>query len=83
MQYTIDIVVKDFFYTIAWIFDEILFLPFDFLRTLQFDSWFLANIMSWFFLFLGLLGVGYWIRELKQFDDNGEENRDFTAHPFL
>jgi hypothetical protein len=39
--------------------------------------------MSWFFLFLGLLGVGYWIRELKQFDDNGEENRDFTAHPFL
>ena len=83
MQYTIDIVVKDFFYTIAWVFDEILFLPFDFLRTLQFDSWVLANIMSWGFLLIGLLGVVYWIRELKHFDDNGEENRDFTAHPFL
>ena len=75
--------VKDFFYTIAWIFEEILFLPFDFLRTLQFDSWVLANIMSWGFLLIGLIGVGYWIRELKKFDDNGEENRNHTAHPFL
>ena len=83
MQYTTDLVVKDFFYTIAWIFEEILFLPFDFLRTLQFDSWVLANIMSWGFLLIGLIGVGYWIRELKKFDDNGEENRNHTAHPFL
>ena len=75
--------VKDFFYTIAWLFDEILFLPFDFLRTLQFDSWVLANIMSWGFLLLGLMGAVYWIQELKQFDDNGEENRDLTAHSFL
>ena len=83
MQYTTDLVVKDFFYTIAWIFEEILFLPFDFLRTLQFDSWVLANIMSWGFLLIGLIGIVYWIRELTHFDDNEEENRDFTAHQFL
>ena len=83
MQYTTHIMVKDFFYTIAWIFEEILFLPFDLLRTVQFDSWFFANIMSWFFISVGIIGAIYWIRELKKFDDNEEENRDITAHPFL
>lgn len=75
--------VKDFFYTIAWIFEEILFLPFDLLRKIQFDSWLLANIMSWLFIITGILGALYWIKQLKKFDNNGEENRDITAHPFL
>ena len=83
MQYTTDIMVKDFFYSIAWLFEEILFLPFDFLRTVQFDSWFLANIMSWLFIFIGIIGAIYWIKQLKKFDDNEEENIDITAHPFL
>ena len=75
--------VKDFFYSIAWLFEEILFLPFDLLRTIQFDSWFFANIVSWVFIFIGICGSIYWIKQLKKFDDNNEENRDITAHPFL
>ena len=75
--------VKDFFYSIAWLFDEILFLPFDFLRQVQFDSWFIANIMSWCFILIGIIGSVYWIKQLKTFDKNGEENTDITAHPFL
>ena len=75
--------VKDFFYSIAWLFDEILFLPFDFLRKVQFDSWFIANIMSWCFILIGIIGSVYWIKQLKKFDKNGEENTDITAHPFL
>ncbi len=75
--------VKDFFYSIAWLFDEILFLPFDFLRQVQFDSWFIANIMSWVFILIGIIGSVYWIKQLKKFDKNDEENRDITAHPFL
>jgi|TARA_B100001750_G_scaffold53469_1_gene40651 hypothetical protein len=75
--------VKDFFYSIAWLFEEILFFPFDLLRTIQYDSWFFANIMSWSFILIGMIGATYWIKQLKKFDDNGEENRDITAHPFL
>tara|TARA_B100000214_G_scaffold292488_1_gene222209 strand:+ start:252 stop:482 length:231 start_codon:yes stop_codon:yes gene_type:complete len=75
--------VKDFFYNIAWLFEEILFFPFDILRTAQLDSWFLANIMSWLFILIGIVGCIYWIKQLKKFDDNKEENRDITAHPFL
>ena len=75
--------VKDFFYSIAWLFEEILFFPFDLLRTIQYDSWFFANIMSWSFILIGMIGAIYWIKQLKKFDDNGEENRDITAHPFL
>ena len=75
--------VKDFFYSIAWLFEEILFFPFDLLRTIQYDSWFFANIMSWSFILIGIIGAIYWIKQLKKFDDNGEENRDITAHPFL
>ena len=74
---------KDFFYSIAWLFEEILFFPFDLLRTIQYDSWFFANIMSWTFILIGMIGATYWIKQLKKFDDNGEENRDITAHPFL
>ena len=75
--------VKDFFYSIAWLFEEILFFPFDLLRTIQYDCWFFANIMSWTFILIGIIGAIYWIKQLKKFDDNGEENRDITAHPFL
>ena len=75
--------VKDFFYSIAWLFEEILFFPFDLLRTIQYDSWFFANIMSWTFILIGMIGAIYWIKQLKKFDENGEENRDITAHPFL
>ena len=83
LQYTTDIMVKDFFYSIAWLFEEILFFPFDLLRTIQYDSWFFANIMSWTFILIGIIGTIYWIKQLKKFDDNREENRDITAHPFL
>ena len=75
--------VKDFFYSIAWLFEEILFFPFDLLRTIQYDSWFFANIMSWIFILIGIIGAIYWIKQLMKFDENGEENRDITAHPFL
>ena len=75
--------VKDFFYSIAWLFEEILFFPLDLLRIIQYDSWFFANIMSWIFILIGIIGAIYWLKQLKKFDDNGEENRDITAHPFL
>ncbi len=74
---------KNFFESIAYLFEEILFIPFNFLRDMQLDSWWLANIVSWIFLFSGIVASIYWIRQLKIFDDRGEENKDITSHSFL
>ena len=75
--------VKDFFYSIAWLFEEVLFFPFDLLRNIQLDSWYIANITSWSFILIGIAGAAYWIKKLKEFDDNGEEDKDSTSHSFL
>ena len=74
---------KNFFESIAYLFEEILLVPFNFLREMQLDSWWLANIVSWIFLFSGIVASIYWIRQLKIFDDKGEENKDISSHSFL
>jgi hypothetical protein len=75
--------MKDFFEGIAWLFEEILFIPFDALRQLQYESWFLANTMNWIFMIVGFAGFIYWMLQLKKFNDNDEEDRDPKAHSFL
>ena len=73
--------VKDFFYSLSWLFKEVLFLPFDLLRSIQLDSWYIANIVSWSFILIGIAGAAYWLKKLKEFDDNDEEN--MTPSDFL
>ena len=75
--------MKDFFEGIAWLFEEILFLPFNLLRELELSSWFLANILNWVFVIIAFAAFIFWMLQLKKFNDNDEENRDPTAHSFL
>ncbi len=75
--------MKDFFEGIAWLFTEILFIPFDALRELQYEYWFLANFMNWIFMIVGFAAFIYWMLQLKKFNDNNEEDRDPKAHSFL
>jgi hypothetical protein len=75
--------MKDIFEGIAWLFEEVLFLPYDALRELQLTSWFAANIMNWIFMIVGIAAFIYWMLQLKKFNDNNEEDRDQTAHSFL
>ena len=75
--------LKSFFEAIAYLFEEILLVPFNFLREMQLDSWWFANIVSWIFLFFGVIASIYWIKQLKLFDDRGEENKDISSHSFL
>ncbi len=75
--------MKDFFEGIAWLFEEILFLPFNLLRELELTSWFLANILNWVFIIIAFAAFIFWMLQLKKFNDNDEENRDPTAHSFL
>lgn len=75
--------MKEIFEGIAWLFEEVLFIPFNALRELELSSWFLANIMNWIFLIVGFAAFLFWMMQLKKFNDNNEEDRDPTAHSFL
>jgi len=75
--------MKDFFEGIAWLFTEILFIPFNALRELQDEYWFLANFMNWIFVIICFPVLVYWMLQLKKFNDSGEEDRDPKAHSFL
>ena len=75
--------MKEIFEGIAWLFEEILFIPFNALRELELSSWFLANFMNWLFIIVGFAAFIFWMMQLKKFNDNNEEDRDPTAHSFL
>jgi hypothetical protein len=75
--------MKNFFEGIAWLFEEILFLPFSLLRELELTHWTIANTINWMFLIVGFAAMIYWILQLNLFDKNGEEDKDPSAHSFL
>ena len=63
--------------------EDVLFLPFNALRELELETWFGANIMSWIFMAIGFAAFIYWMLELKKFNDNNEEDRSSTSHPYF
>lgn len=75
--------MTDFFDAIEYLFVEVLFKPFDSLREMELDTWFFANIINWLFVLIGFAALFYWLKQLKIFNDNNEENRDPKAHSFL
>lgn len=75
--------MKDFFEAIAWLFEEVLFVPHQMLSQLELDNWWIANGVNFMFLFVGFIAMVYWINQLKLFNDRGEENKDPSAHSFL
>ena len=75
--------MKDFFYAIQDLFVDVLFAPFDALRALELENWLGANIMSWIFLAIGFVAMLYWLRQLRIFDNNNEEDKSVSAHSYL
>ncbi|MGC6480543.1 MAG: DUF6341 family protein [Flavobacteriaceae bacterium] len=75
--------MKNIFEGIAWLFEEVLFLPLNLLRQLELQSWTLANAINWLFLLIGFVAAIYWIRQLQLFNQRGEEDKDPSAHSFL
>jgi hypothetical protein len=75
--------MKAFFEGIAWLFEEILFLPYAFLRQIEESNWTLANSVNWLFLIVGFSALIYWIVQLNLFDKSGEEDKGPSAHSFL
>jgi hypothetical protein len=75
--------MKAFFEGIQWLFENILFVPQDYLRELELTHWFAANIINWIFMIICTVATVYWIKQLKLHEENNEENQDTTAHSFL
>ena len=75
--------MKDFFEAIAWLFENVLFLPHQFLSDLELNNWWMANGVNFLFVLVGFVALVYWVNQLKIFNDNGEENKDTSAHSFL
>ncbi|TYA52236.1 DUF6341 family protein [Formosa maritima] len=75
--------MKDFFYGIQDLFVNVLFAPYDALAKLELDNWFAANIVSWLFVIIGFVAFLYWMKQLKGYNDNNEEDKSITSHSYL
>ncbi|MFD2698183.1 uracil phosphoribosyltransferase [Mesonia sediminis] len=75
--------MKDFFQFIASLFEDVLFLPFYALADLELENWFLANGVNWLFMLIAAVAFGYWMMQLKKFNQNDTEDRSVKAHSFL
>ncbi len=75
--------MKDFFYAIQDLFVDILFAPFDALRAIELDNWWLSNIMSWLFFAAFIVSFMFWMKRLKSANDNNEEDKSISSHSYL
>lgn len=75
--------MKDFFNVIQDLFVNVLFAPYDALRALELESWGSANIMSWFFMIIGMVAFIYWMGQLKKHSVNNEEDKSISSHSYL
>jgi hypothetical protein len=75
--------MKTFFEGLGYLFTDILFLPMDFIRALELENWWVANIITWIFILICCAATWYWLKQLKIFKQNNDDNQDTTAHSFL
>ena len=74
--------MKEFFEAIEFLFVEILFFPFDFIR-LDITSWIFQNAINFSFIFIITAALVYWTLELVKYDKNEGKETEVTAHSFL
>ena len=73
--------MKAFFEGIENLFVKGLFAPFDFFREMQ--NWWTANSVNWIFAIIGFIALIYWLRQIRIFVAQGEEDHTVTAHSYL
>lgn len=74
---------KGFFEGIQSGAETLMFEPLDGIRSLELDSWWAANFMSWVFIVIGFAAFFYWMKQLSIFNSTGEEDRSQTSHSYL
>jgi len=74
---------KGFFEGIQEFAEAVLFAPYEALRSMELESWWGANIMSWVFTVIGFVAFFYWMGQMSKFNASGEEDRSQVSHSFL
>ena len=61
---------------IGELFTDVLFLPFNSIRSLAQENlgWWIANAVNWFFLGVLLVLLAYWMKESRKFVKEGTRN---------
>lgn len=72
--------MTEFWKGIQALFEEFLFIPLNFLRDVQFDSWWLANIVNIILILIGMAAFTYWMLQLRDFQDEERENAAHSDH---
>ena len=75
--------MKEFFNGIQELFETVLFVPFNVLRELELENWWVANAVTWIFLTVLIVCFSYWMLQLKKFSNNDEEDKTISSHSFL
>lgn len=70
-------VAFNIFRWIGDLFTDILFLPFNYFRSIALSNfgWWKANTINWIFLVVLLLLLWYWMKESRKFVKEGTEDR--------
>lgn len=71
---------KGFWEGIASLFEDVLFIPYNALKMLELDSWWLANTVSWIFLIIGVIAFTYWMLQLKDFNESTESTYTYKEN---
>ena len=74
--------MKELFEAIEFLFVEVLFFPFDFIR-LDISSWIFQNAINFSFIFVISAALVYWTLELVKYDKMEGKESEVTAHSFL
>ena len=74
---------KGFFEGIQDFAEGVLFVPYEALRAMELDNWWMANMVTWLLTLIGFAAFFYWMRELSKYNASGEEDRTQVAHSFL
>lgn len=70
--------LTDFFHFIAWLFEDVLFVPMNALRHWQDTTWWGANILNFIFIIIAAAAFIFWMKQLKKYND--EEQREADKH---
>ena len=62
-----------FFEFLGKVFENFLFLPYDFFRLIL-TNWWSSNLINWLFLILGFVAFFYWMGQMSQFKRQGKED---------
>lgn len=63
--------------------EDVLLTPYNALRTMELDNWWMANFVSWLLMAVGFVAFIYWMGQLKKYNDNNEEDKSSTSHSYL